>query len=56
MLRRIVIGFLIFIACIALIRTYTMQLPDYGMYKGWTVLFIDVPIHKNGQKISADIA
>lgn len=52
MLRRFIIGFLIFVACIAMLRTYTMQLPDYGIEKWWKVLFIYVPLHKNVQNIS----
>lgn len=52
MFRRIVIGFLIFMACIVLLRFYTSELPDYGIEKWWKVLIIDVPLHKNVQIIS----
>ncbi|MEO8116488.1 MAG: rhodanese-like domain-containing protein, partial [Bacteroidota bacterium] len=46
------IGFLIFMACIVLLRLYAAQLPDYGIEKWWKVLVIDVPLHKNVKIIS----
>lgn len=52
MFRRLAIYALVLFACIAALKLYAKQLPDYGIEKWWKVLFINIPLHKNVKNIS----
>lgn len=52
MFRRFAIYTLILFACIAALKLYAKQLPDYGIEKWWKVLIINMPLHKNVKNIS----